>query len=132
MIGQSRAHLRAAGESYFEHMRFATNYGLLAVAAGVAALIHALIPAFCTRTASRTIGLLNQLVTDRHRIDEIAARSVETKAFVLLLILATVVVAPLWLLDAPPGLRAIYTVLAYALPATLLLTNRELDVEEAA
>ncbi len=132
MIGRSRAHLQAAGESYFEHMRFAANYGLLALAAGVAALIHSLIPALCTRTASRTVGLLSQLATERHRIDEVAARSVETKAFVLLLILATVVVAPLWLIDAPTSLRAIYNVLAFALPAALLLTNPDLDVEEAA
>ena len=132
MIEQSRAHLQAAGESYFEHMRFATNFGLLAMAAGVAALIHALIPAFCTRTASRTIGLLNILTSERHRLDEIEARSIEAKAFILLLILATLVVAPLWILDAPASLRAIYTLLAYALPAALLLTNRELDIEQPA
>jgi hypothetical protein len=131
MISKSKVHLEATGESYFEHMRFATNYGLLAMAAGVAALIHALIPALCTRTASRTVGLLGQLATERHSVDEVAARSVEAKAFVLLLILATIVVAPLWLLDAPYGVRTIYSLLAYALPAALLLTNRELDVEAA-
>jgi hypothetical protein len=131
MIAASRAHLEAANETYFEHLRFATNYGLLAMAAGVAALIHALIPALCTRTASRTVGLLGQLATERHRVDEVAARSIEAKAFALLLILATIVVAPLWLLDAPYGVRVIYSLLAYALPAALLLTNRELDVETA-
>jgi len=130
MIAQSRAHLQAAGENYWQHFRFARTFGLLAVAAGVAALIHALIPALCTRTASRTVRLLSILADDRDRLDEIEARSIETKAFILLLFLATAVVAPLWVLDAPTSLRATYTMLAYALPLALLLSNRELDTSE--
>ena len=127
MLTKSKVHLRAAGETYFEHFRFAMTFGLLAMAAGIAALIHAVIPALCTSTASRTIRLLSQLVEDRDKLDEVEARSIEAKAFILLLILATVVVAPLWLLDAPSVLLGVYTVLAYALPAALLLTNHDLE-----
>ena len=126
MIEQSRAHLRDAGEGYWQHLRFATTFGLLAIAAGLAALIHAIIPGVCTHTASRIVRHLGQLVDDRSRIDAIESEAVEAPAFVLLLILATAVVAPLWLLGAPMILKLTYTVLAYALPAALMFTNPEL------
>jgi hypothetical protein len=48
----------------------------------------------------------------------------------MLLILAAVVVAPLWIMDAPTGLRIAYTVLAFALPAVLLVSNPELTATE--
>ena len=133
MIGQSREHLRSAGESYWQHFRFATTFGLLALAAGVAAIIHAFVPALCSSTASRTVKLLGQLADDRHRLDEIEAHALEMKAFGLLILLATAVSLPLWLTHAPAALRLGYTLLAYALPFALLLTNGELEtpVEEA-
>ena len=126
MIQQSRAHLRGAGEGYWQHFRFATTFGLLAIAAGLAALFHAFIPAICTHTASRIIRHLGQLLEDRSKIDVIESEAVEARAFVLLLILATAAVAPLWLLGAPLALKITYTVLAYALPAALMFTNPEL------
>ena len=126
MIRQSRSHLRAAGEGYWQHFRFATTFGLLAAAAGIAALIHAFIPAFCTCTASRIVRHLGHLIDDRQMIDVIERDAVEARAFVLLLILAAVVVAPLWILDVPTGLRLVYTVLAFMLPATLLVSNPDL------
>ena len=130
MISQTRAHLQAAGETYWQHFRFATTFGLLAMAAGIAALLHAFIPALCITTASRIIRHLGQLIEDRSKIDALESEAVEAKAFVLLLILATVVVAPLWLLDAPMTLRLLYTVLAYALPIALMFTNPELMSSE--
>jgi len=126
MISQSRTHLSAAGEGYWQHFRFATTFGLLAVAAGIAALIHAVIPAMCTSTGSQIVRYLAQLIEDRSKIDVIEREAVEAKAFVLLLILASAVVAPLWVLDAPTTLRAAYTMLAFALPATLLISNPRL------
>lgn len=62
MIGRSKAHLVAAGETYWEHLRFARTIGLLSLSAGIACLIHAIIPSLCTTTASRTIGRINQLL----------------------------------------------------------------------
>ena len=126
MIQQSRTHLREAGEGYWQHFRFATTFGLLAMAAGLAAIIHAIVPAMCTHTASRIVRHLGQLLVDRSQIDAVESEAVEARAFVLLLILATVVVAPLWLLGAPLALKISYTVLAYALPATLMFANPEL------
>ena len=130
MISQTRAHLRAAGETYWQHFRFATTFGLLAMAAGIAAILHAFIPALCTTTASRIVRHLGQLLEDRSRIDALESEAVEAKAFALLLILATMVVAPLWLLDAPTTLRLASTALAYALPAVLMFTNPELISSE--
>ena len=130
MIRQTREHLRQAGESYWQHFRFATTFGLLAMAAGIAAILHAFIPALCSTTASRIVRHLGQLLDDRTKIDALENEAIEAKAFVMLLILATAVVAPLWVLDAPNTLRIIYTVLAYALPAALMVTNPELMTKE--
>ena len=127
MLKQSKAHLMAADERYFEHMRFASTVGLLTIAAGLACLIHALVPALCTRTASRTVGRLAQLFERRELLGEVEEQSLEATAFVMLLALATAVSAPLWLMDVPVVLRVAYTALAFALPLTLLLSNRELD-----
>jgi hypothetical protein len=130
MIGQSRAHLKDAGEGYWQHFRFATTFGLLAMAAGIAALIHALIPGLCTHTASRIVRHLGHLIDDRTKIDALENEAVEARAFVMLLILATAVVAPLWLMGAPLILKIAYSVLAYALPAALMISNPELIVTE--
>ena len=130
MIAQSRAHLRFAGEGYWQHFRFATTFGLLAAAAGLAAIIHAFVPGMCTHTASRIVRHLGQLAEDRTKIDVIESEAVEARAFVLLLFLAAAVVAPLWLLDAPNSLRLAYTLLAFALPAVLLISNPELATRE--
>ena len=130
MLESSRQHLAEAGETYSQHFHFATTVGLLAIAAGVAALLHALLPGICTTTASRTIRHLSQLVENRSQIDAVESAAVEAKAFALLLILGTAAVAPLWVLDAPTALRATYTLLAYALPASMLITNPELAQQE--
>jgi len=130
MIAQSRAHLKSAGEGYWQHFRFATTFGLLAMAAGLAAILHAFIPGICTSTASRIVRHLGHLIDDRSQIDAIENEAVEARAFVMLLILATVAVAPLWILDAPNTLRITYTVLAYALPAALMISNPELITTE--
>ncbi len=51
-------HPASVDESYFAHMRFALNFaGLLALAAG-AALVHAVLPFLCEKTASRITAKL--------------------------------------------------------------------------
>jgi hypothetical protein len=129
MIGRSRAHLAAAGETYWEHLRFARTIGVLSLSAGIACLIHAIIPSLCTTTASRTIGRINQLLAERGSIAEVQSATSDTTAFVLLLMLAAATVAPLWVLPAAAELRIAYTVLAFALPLTMLLTNPELETQ---
>ena len=131
MLRRSSAHLQAAGEHYLEHMRFAATVGLLAIGAGLACLIHALVPGLCTRTASRTVRHINELFEARHRLPEIRDEASELTAFVLLLLLAAAVALPLWGLDVPTALRVLFTGLAFAIPTTLLLVNRELELRPA-
>jgi len=129
VIGRSKAHLAAAGETYWEHLRFARTIGLLSLSAGMACMIHAIVPSLCTATASRTIGRINQLLAERGSIEEVRGATSDTTAFVLLLMLAAVTVAPLWIVPAAVELRVAYTVLAFALPLTMLLTNPELEAQ---
>ena len=127
MISRSKQHLIGAGESYFEHLGFAATVGLMALAAGLACLIHALVPALCTRTASRTIGLLNQLLADRGRVSEIRDQSIEAIAFAALIVAAATIPFVLLMTAAPAPLAATYGEMALALPITLLLSNPELE-----
>lgn len=58
-------HPASVDEGYFEHMRFALRFAFwLAVAAG-AALVHALIPAACEKTASTIIRRLHARIENR-------------------------------------------------------------------
>jgi hypothetical protein len=131
MIRRSKQHLSEAGEGYFEHLAFAATIGLMAVAAGLACLIHALVPGLCTRTASRTIGLLNELLADRRRVGEIRDQSIEAIAFAALIVSASLIPLVLMLTSAPAALALAYGALAFALPVTLLLSNPELESELA-
>ncbi|WP_254898982.1 DUF6356 family protein [Thalassococcus arenae] len=58
-------HPASVNETYFQHMGFALRFaGLLALAAG-AALLHALVPALCERTASTIIRCLHARIEAR-------------------------------------------------------------------
>jgi len=67
MIGASRRHLGDAGESYVEHLRFATKVGAVAIGGGLACFAHALVPALFPTTGSRAIQRLNELLENRLR-----------------------------------------------------------------
>jgi hypothetical protein len=127
MFKRSKMHLEAAGERYFEHMRFASTVGLLAIGAGLACLIHSLVPALCTKTASRTIRHLALLFDARQILPEVREEASDLIGFVLLLILSVAVVTCLWNATVPSTLAWAYTVTTFAIPLTLLLTNRELE-----
>ena len=62
----------------------------------------------------------------------IAEQSVDVVAFAVLILLAGAVTVPLWILDVPQPLAIAYTLLAFAIPAAHLLSNRELDRLEPA
>jgi hypothetical protein len=47
------------GETYAEHAREASSYGFTMIAAGVACLVHAAVPALFKSTGSQTIRTLN-------------------------------------------------------------------------
>jgi hypothetical protein len=62
------AHPRDINESYGEHFVAASRFGLILIGAGLACLLHALIPAVCLTTASRVVRKLHdQLVVNRRR-----------------------------------------------------------------
>ena len=46
------AHPQSVGENYFEHQRMAFSFAGPLLLAGLACLIHAVIPGLCERTAS--------------------------------------------------------------------------------
>lgn len=65
-----REHPAKVNETYVEHMMFAVGMALRLFKAASAALLHAIIPAFCETTASREIRAMH---------DEIVARSSPNK-----------------------------------------------------
>ena len=65
MIGASRRHLGDTGESYVEHLRFATKVGAVAIGGGLACFAHALVPALFPTNGSRAIQRLNDLLETR-------------------------------------------------------------------
>jgi hypothetical protein len=59
------AHPHSVGESYFVHQRMALTVCFSLFGAALAALLHALIPALCERTASCTILALHRRIATR-------------------------------------------------------------------
>ena len=60
------AHPATVGESYGEHLATATSFGGRMVLAGIACMLHGLLPFLFVRTGSRAVSELNaQLVARR-------------------------------------------------------------------
>jgi hypothetical protein len=61
-------HPASVGETYFEHMAHASRFGLSMIAAGMACLVHAIIPGWFIATGSDTIRRLHdRMVANRRR-----------------------------------------------------------------
>jgi hypothetical protein len=58
-------HPKAVGETYFEHMRVALSFAAPLLTAGVAALVHAVLPFLCVTTASGTVKRLHARMVNR-------------------------------------------------------------------
>ncbi len=59
-------HPRSVGESYLEHQRHAFGFGVSLLAAGLACLVHALVPGLFVRTGSQAITRLHdRMVVNR-------------------------------------------------------------------
>jgi len=67
------SHPRSIGESYFEHQRTAFGFALALWAAGLACMIHALVPCLFQTRASRAVAQLHQRMV-LHRTSRPAAR----------------------------------------------------------
>lgn len=59
-------HPATVDETYFQHMRFAFGFAFWLGVAALAALIHAVVPAFCETTASRILRRLHARIESRH------------------------------------------------------------------
>jgi hypothetical protein len=58
-------HPRAVGESYREHIATAWSFGILLVGAGLACLVHGLLPFAFEHSASRCIATLHDRMRRR-------------------------------------------------------------------
>lgn len=62
-------HLDEVGETYSEHFLHAGSYGVTLFVAGLACLVHALLPFLFERTASDCIKSLHARMTARGRME---------------------------------------------------------------
>ena len=62
-------HPASVGETYGEHMTSAAGFGTRMILAGMACLVHAVLPFLFVRTGSRAITELNdRMVVNRQRV----------------------------------------------------------------
>lgn len=63
------AHPRTVDEDYLAHMRQSLFFARHLIAAGLAALVHAFVPALFERTGSTRVAMLyDRMVTNRRRV----------------------------------------------------------------
>jgi Family of unknown function (DUF6356) len=68
-------HPTSVGETYSEHLGHAACFGVRMLVAGVACLVHALLPFLFVHTGSRTVAELNdRMITGRTRPQPIAGK----------------------------------------------------------
>lgn len=63
-------HPASAGETYLEHLRTAAGFGLQMVTAGLACLVHALLPFLFVRTGSDCICRLHDRMRARRQMTQ--------------------------------------------------------------
>lgn len=97
LTARCRAHLDSVGEDYREHRRFAFRVGWTMVKAGLACILHGLVPALFQTTGSDAIRRLNGVIEHRERIAEIVPRR---EGLPVLLFLALTNAAVPWLAGA--------------------------------
>ncbi len=127
MLAQSRLHLVEARESYGHHLMFAGLVGAMLAGAGLACILHALVPGLCRRTASQTVQGLTELFRDRSRLGQVASAMSGSLVLVGLVALAAPIAI---LLIAASGQHVVGTPLALitlAVPAAYLWSNPELN-----
>lgn len=59
-------HPQSVDESYFQHMRFASGFAIKLLAAGLAAIVHAILPFLFEKTASRMINDMHYRMHNRN------------------------------------------------------------------
>jgi len=61
-------HPRSIGETYSEHFATAVGVGFSLIGAGLACVVHAIVPALFERTASTAVNALHSRLANRARI----------------------------------------------------------------
>ncbi|WP_205215018.1 MULTISPECIES: DUF6356 family protein [Sphingomonas] len=126
VLEASREHLHEAGESYLQHLAFASLVAALLLAAAIACFIHALVPAFCRRSASRIVALLTRLFGERDRLRDTVREGSGPLVLTMLLLLC---IPPLALMIAAGGqvLLLPLAALCLAVPLAFLIGNPDLE-----
>jgi hypothetical protein len=127
MLQASKRHLADVGESYFEHMRFALLVGTLATGAGLACILHAVVPAMCERSCSRAIASLQMLFADRSRMAEVTTENSALLVFVALTGVSLITCVAVTFCTAGTWLALIVIPQSFTLPMVFLSQNRGLD-----
>jgi len=127
MIKECRSHLQEAGETYGQHMLFALTVGFMAIGAGLACVLHAIVPALCKHRCSETIRALYRLFENRGELDRVREQASGAMTFAGLTALCLFAVAPL-LASAPSEWWTwAAAAFAFAIPAVFLSTNPQLE-----
>ena len=81
-ISKCTTHLDSIDETYTEHARFAIRSGLRMIVAGIACVLHGLIPALFEATGSRTVRELDRIFAYRSAAAkrDLAARDLRHRA----------------------------------------------------
>jgi len=66
MLGLFTEHPKSVGETYWQHLLFATRTGVTMVLAGLACMVHGMLPFLCTTTGSRAIRKLAARLSGAH------------------------------------------------------------------
>jgi len=64
-------HPRSLGETYWQHQRRALHFGTSMITAGLACLVHALVPAVFVRTASSMVSRLHDEMHSTRRFAKV-------------------------------------------------------------
>jgi hypothetical protein len=67
MIRLMTHHPASVGETYFQHLLFATRFGASMILGGLACCLHGLLPFLCTSTGSRIVLALHGRIRSRGR-----------------------------------------------------------------
>ena len=66
MLRKSIRHLKENNMTYWEHLKFASTYGIHCIFSGLLLIFHSLIPAFFSKTGSNITNKLNKVFTDQN------------------------------------------------------------------
>lgn len=67
LFSRSRDHLLGAEEKYLAHLRVASGIGATMIGAGIACVIHGIVPGIFTNRASNVIHRLNARIAARRQ-----------------------------------------------------------------